>query len=156
MTYEEMGFTLFRDNSRGYRAMYRDGRPVGSGKEIDHALFDDDIEEENRLMGIVDDLFGGDTPLYRAADGLLYKVCSRYEGGVRIWIRAGLLPDRAERLREFRKGKGPLRELEEKTGIKSQNISKFENGDRDIVSASGKVLLKLADALGVTVEELIR
>ena len=84
MTYEEMGFTLFRDNSRGYRAMYRDGRPVGSGKEIDHDFFEDAIEVENRLANVWDDLYSGDTPLYRAADGQLYKVCSRYDGAVVI------------------------------------------------------------------------
>lgn len=156
MKYEEMNFTKIRDNSRGYRAMYDGkGQPVGSGKEVDHDFFEDAIEVENRLANVWDDLYSGDTPLYRAADGQLYKVCRRYDGAVVIWIRAGLLPDRAERLREFRRGKGSLRELEEKTGIPAQNISRWENGVRDIENVSGKVLLRLADALDVTIEELV-
>lgn len=156
MTYDEMNFTKFRDNSYGYRAMFDGYSPVGYGKEVDENVFVDSVNMENAVNDAMDDLYDGDAPLYRAADGLLYKVCTRRCGAIKVWIRAALLPDRAQRFREFREGKGPLRELEEKTGVKAQNISKFENGGRDPAKASGEVLLKLAEALGVTIEEIVR
>lgn len=156
MTYNEMNFTKYRNSSYGYRAMFDGYSPVGYGKEVDESAFFDDISMENAVSDAVDDLYDGDTPLYRAADGLLYKVYAGRGGAIKVWIRAALLPDRAQRFREFRTGKGPLRELEEKTGIKVQNISKFENGGRDPAKASGEVLLKLAEALGVTIEEIVR
>lgn len=156
MTYNEMGFVKIRDNSYGYRAMFDGYTPVGYGKEVNDDDFFDRFSMENAVNDAMDSLYDADTPLYRAADGQLYKVNIERCGAVKIWIRAALLPDRAKRFGEFRTGKGTLRELEEKTGIKAQNINKFETGDRDLANASGKILVKLADALGVNVEELIR
>lgn len=156
MTYNEMGFVKIRDNSYGYRAIFDGYTPVGYGKEVNDDDFFDCFSMENAVNDAMDSLYDADTPLYRAADGQLYKVNIERCGAVKIWIRAALLPDRAKRFGEFRTGKGTLRELEEKTGIKAQNINKFETGDRDLANASGKILVKLADALGVNVEELIR
>ena len=156
MNYEEMGFVKVRGDSYGYRAMFDGYKPVGYGKDVDSGAFFDEIDEENAVNDAADDLYSGDTPLYRAADGQFYKVNIERGGAIKIWIRAALLPDRAQRFQEFRTGKGTLRELEEKTGIKAQNISKLENGGRDPAKASGETLLKLADALGVTMEELVR
>lgn len=156
MTYDEMKFVKFRDNSYGYRAMFDGYTPVGYGKEIDDGAFSDDVDEENTVGDAVDDLHDGDTPLYRAADGQLYKVKVGRGGSIKLWVRAALLPDRAQRFREFRIGKGTLKELGEKTGIKVQNIGKFESGDRDPALASGNLLLRLADALGITIEEIVR
>ncbi len=156
MTYNEMGFVKIRDNSYGYRAMFDGYTPVAYGKEVNDDDFFDRFSMENAVNDAMDSLYDADTPLYRAADGQLYKVNIERCGAVKIWIRAALLPDRAKRFGEFRTGKGTLRELEEKTGIKAQNINKFETGDRDLANASGKVLLKLADALEINAEELIR
>ena len=156
MTYDEMKFVKFRDNSYGYRAMFDGHIPVGYGKEIDGSSFVDIIDEENAVNDVTDDLYDGDTPLYRAADGLLYKVRNGRGGAIKLWIRAALLPERAQRFREFRAGAGSQRELAQKTGIKPQNICALEKGVRDIGKVSGELLFKLADALNVTIEELVK
>lgn len=150
MTYEEMKFQLFRDNSNGYRTMFRDHLPVGYGSEISDDL--GSIEKERAVYSADDELHDRTTPLYKAADGQLYKVVNHY--GVKIWARAELLPDRGERLKEFRSC--TLKDLEAKSGIPAQNISRLENGARDVARVSGEVLLRLADALGVNIEELVR
>lgn len=150
MTYEEMNFRLFRDNSNGYRTMFRDHLPVGYGCEISDDL--GSIEKERAVNSADDELHDRTTPLYKAADGQLYKVVNHY--GVKVWARAELLPDRGERLKEFRSC--TLKDLEAKSGILAQNISRLENGARDVARVSGEVLLQLADALGVSIEELVR
>lgn len=150
MTYKEMNFQPFRDNSNGYRTAFKDHIPVGYGCEISDDL--GSIDKECMINSADDELHDRTTQLYKAADGQLYKVVDRY--GVKVWARAELLPDRGERLKEFRNC--TLKDLEAKSGILAQNISRLENGDRDVAKASGEVLLRLADALGVNIEELVR
>ena len=150
MTYEKMKFQLFRDNSNGYRTMFRDHLPVGYGCEISDDL--GSFDKERMVNSADDELHDRTTPLFKAADGQLYKVV--IHDSVKVWARAEPLPDRGERLKEFRNC--TLKDLEAKSGIPAQNISRLENGARDVAKASGEVLLRLADALGVSIEELVR
>ncbi len=150
MTYEEMNFQLFRDNSNGYRTAFENHLPAGYGCEVSDDL--GSFDKERMVNSADDELHDRTTPLYKAADGQLYKVVNHY--GVRVWARAELLPDRGERLKEFRSC--TLKDLEAKSGIPAQNISRLENGARDVARVSGEVLLRLADALGVNIEELVR
>lgn len=151
-----MNFQFFRDHSYGYRTAFEDHMPMGYGKDVDVSAFASGFDVEKRVNDCDDELHDCTTPLYRAADGLLYKVVVSGSGSIKVWARAALLPDRAERLKEFREAKGTLKDIESASGIPFQNISKFENGGREIVNVSGKLLLRLADALGVTMEELVR
>lgn len=48
------------------------------------------------------------------------------------------------------------KQLAEKSGLKEGMIQKYETGERDIAKGRAESVLKLADALGVPVRELIR
>lgn len=156
MTFNEMGFVKFRDNSCGYRTAFENGLPLGYGEEIKLYAFAGKIDAENRVNEYWDDLHDTTTPLYRAADGQLYKVFVNGSGSVKLWARVKLLTDRAARFKEFRENVCSQRELEDWTGIKRQNICRLESGLRSIGNTTGDVLLRLADALGITVEEMLR
>lgn len=57
----------------------------------------------------------------------------------------------------WRKTKGmTLKKLSEATGMMIKAISRFETGERELKNASAETVLKLAKALGVSVEELIK
>ncbi len=59
-------------------------------------------------------------------------------------------------LKTFRKAAGLTQtELAERVGTSKNQISNYETGFRSLSGASGEVLLKLARALGVTIEQLI-
>ena len=147
MTYEEMKFTQIRDNSAGYQVAFENHLPAGYGSDSPDA-------DERQQNSADDELHDSSTPLCRAADGLIYKVVGNKDTVCRVWARAVVIPDRGERLQRFRDGM-TLESLSEKSGIPFQNISRWERGERDIANASGKLLLKLAKALGVTIEELV-
>lgn len=56
----------------------------------------------------------------------------------------------------WRKTKGmTLKQLSEATGMMIKAISRFETGERELKNASAETVLKLAKALGVSVEELL-
>lgn len=56
----------------------------------------------------------------------------------------------------WRKTKGmTLKQLSEASGIMVKSISRFETGERELKNASAETVLKLAKALGVSVEELL-
>ena len=60
------------------------------------------------------------------------------------------------RLKELRKKAGMTRsQLAEKSGVSPDSIKSYEYGVRDILDASYRNLKKLADVLGVSVEELV-
>ena len=60
----------------------------------------------------------------------------------------------AKRLKECRKNKGwTQQKLAEKTGLSFNTITKIEQGIGD--SPTLKTLLKLADALGVSLDDLV-
>lgn len=59
-------------------------------------------------------------------------------------------------LEYWRKTRGmTLKQLSEATGILIKSISRFETGERELKNASAETVLKLAKALGVSVEELL-
>lgn len=155
MTFEEMKFQLFRENSYGYRVMFKDGLPV-YGCEADINGFASFEEEEKAVSSAEDSLYDGTTPLYKAADGNLYKLLMNGSGSIKVWARARLLDDKAARFKEMRVNCCTQQELASRTGLKVQAISRLETGERPLENATGKVLLKLADGLGVSVEELLR
>lgn len=155
MTYAEMNFRLFRGSSEGYAVIFENHLPAGYGQEANEDAFLNKIEMENALNDTADELHDSTTPLYKAADGLLYKVVGNLDTRCRAWARAELIPDRGERLKAFRGGM-TLEALAVKSGIIAQNISRLEKGGRDIRKASGETLLKLAQALDVTMEELVK
>lgn len=155
MTYAEMNFQLFRESSEGYAVIFDDHLPVGYGQEANEDAFLDKITMENAINDIADELYDSTARLCKATDGLLYKVVGDENNRCRVWARAELISDRGERLKAFRGGM-TLDALATKSGIIAQNISRLENGGRDIRKASGETLLKLAEALGVTMEELVR
>lgn len=60
------------------------------------------------------------------------------------------------KLRELREKAGMTRsQLAEKSGVSPDSIKSYEYGVRDILDASYRNLKKLADVLGVSVEELV-
>ncbi len=60
-------------------------------------------------------------------------------------------------LEYWRKTRGmTLKQLSEASGIMVKSISRFETGERELKNASAETVLKLAKALGVSVEELIK
>ena len=60
----------------------------------------------------------------------------------------------AKRVKEYRKQKGLTQQkLAEKTGLSFNTITKIEQGIGD--SPTLKTLVKLADALGVSIDELV-
>lgn len=156
MTFEEMKFQLFRENSYGYRVMFKDGLPVGYGCEADINGFASFEEKEKAVSRADDSLYDGTTPLYKAADGNLYKLLMNGSGSIKVWTRARLLDDKVARFKEIRVNCCTQQELASRTGLKVQSISRLETGERPLENATGKVLLKLADGLGVSVEELLR
>ncbi len=59
-------------------------------------------------------------------------------------------------LEYWRKTRGmTLKQLSEASGIMVKSISRFETGERELKNASAETVLKLAKALGVSVEELL-
>lgn len=150
MTYEEMGFKQIRDNSAGYQVAFENHLPAGYGSDSPDA-------DERQQNSADDELNDSSTPLCRAADGMLYKVVGNKDTVCRVWARAELVPDRGERLKRFRTAYHYQTQemLADQSGIPKPNISRWENGDRDIANATGSVLLRLAKALGVTIEELV-
>lgn len=148
-SYDSMGFSEIRSHSAGYAVMFKNGSPVGYGMEASDAT--------QRDIDNADDYLGeSDARLCRAADGMMYKVVGDKYTSVKVWARVKLIPDHGKRLADIREYKGTLKYLSEKTGIPAQNISRLETGARDVRKASGETLLKLAEALGVTMEELVR
>lgn len=148
MKYEEMKFTEIREHSAGYKVIFENGIPKNYGEDISHNASERTIE---------DSLFDRDTKLCKGADGKLYKVVGYTGTAVKMWAEVELIPNKGERLKQIREFcAGTLQNAQEKTGIPFQNISRWETGTRDIAKASGEMLLKLAEAFGVTIEELIK
>lgn len=155
MGFEEMNFKRIREESRGYIVIFDDNKPVGYGYEVSPVGFDDEIEEQNYIDDMRDELYSDSSMLCIGADGLTYKVVGDKHTRGKAWARAELIPDRGERLRAFRGGM-TLQALAEKSGFAVQTLSRFEKGGRDIRNASGETLLRLSEALGVAIEELIK
>ncbi len=151
MKYEKMQFTEIRDHSAGYKVVFENGMP----KNIDVDISDN--ASERTIEDFEDSLFDRDTKLCKGADGKLYKVVGYTGTAVKMWAEVELIPNKGERLKQIREFcAGTLQNAQEKTGIPFQNISRWETGTRDIAKASGEMLLKLAEAFGVTIEELIK
>ncbi|MBP0983111.1 MAG: helix-turn-helix transcriptional regulator [Oscillospiraceae bacterium] len=149
-SYDSMGFSEIRSHSAGYAVIFENGSPAGYGMEASDSATQRDIDN-------ADDYFGeSDARLCRAADGMMYKVVGDKYTSVNVWARVELISDHGKRLAHIREYKGTLKYLSEKTGIPAQNISRLETGARDVRKASGETLLKLAEALDVTMEELVR
>lgn len=149
-SYDSMGFSEIRSHSAGYAVMFENGSPVGYGMEASDSATQRDIDNADDYLG------ESDTRLCRAADGMLYKVVGDKYTSVKVWARVELIPDHGKRLADIREYKGTLKYLSEKTGIPAQNISRLETGARDVRKASGETLLRLAEALDVTMEELVK
>lgn len=149
-SYADMGFSKIRSHSAGYAVMFENGSPVGYGMEASDSATQRDIDNADDYLG------ESDVRLCRAADGMMYKVVGDEYTSVKAWARVELIPDHGKRLADIREYKGTLKYLSEKTGIPAQNISRLETGARDVRKASGETLLKLAEALDVTMEELVR
>lgn len=151
MKYEEMKFVEVRGHSAGYQAIFENGYPKGYGIEASINATESMIDNDNDSLG------DRDTKLCKAADGKLYRVVGNEYTAVKCWEEVELIKDRAERIRDFRDFcVGTLQAAQEKSGVLAQNISKFETGARDIAKASGETLKKIAEAYGVTIEELIK
>ncbi len=152
MKYAEMRFVEMRDYSAGYRTIFRNGMPANCGEEAS------DSASEILIENAADEVHDRSTRICRSeADGKLYRVVGNEHTAVKCWEEVELIPDRSERLRDFRDfAVGTLNAAHEITGILVQNISKWETGARDIRKANGETLLKLAEAYGVTIEELIK
>lgn len=149
-SYADMGFSKIRSHSAGYAVMFENGSPVGYGMEASDSATQRDIDNADDYLG------ESDVRLCRAADGMMYKVVGDEYTSVKVWARVELIPDHGKRLADIREYKGTLKYLSEKTGIPAQNISRLETGARDVRKAAGETLLKLAEALDVTMEELVR
>lgn len=151
MTYAEMKFVEVRGHSAGYNIVFENGRYKNFGQEISDNASERLIENAREGLG------DRDTKLCRAADGKLYKVVGNEQTAAKFWTEVELIENRAERIKEFREfSVGTLQSAQEASGVLFQNISKFETGSRDIRKANGETLLKIAEAYGVTIEELIK
>lgn len=116
-----------------------------------YAYFDLCVEDYNYQLSHSDD---PPEPPERFEDYVLYK-------GKKTLFRATELPPDAAystKLEKIRCERGMTqKQLAEKSGIAQQNISMYENNDRtrNIMSAKLNTLMRLAEALGCQVEDLI-
>ena len=92
-----MRFIKIRDNSAGYRTIFRNGMPANCGEEAS------DSASEILIENAADEVHDRSTRICRSeADGKLYRVVGNEYTAVKCWEEVELIPDRSERLRDFR------------------------------------------------------
>lgn len=115
-----------------------------------YAYFDLCVEDYNYQLSHSDN--PPEEPPERLEDCVLYN-------GKKTYFRATELPPCAAystKLETIRHEKNMTQKrLSELSGIKQSNISEFEDGKRNILTARVDTLMRLAEALGCKVEDLI-
>lgn len=120
--------------------------------EIDavYAYFDLCVEDYNYQLSHSDN--PPEEPPERLEDCVLYN-------GKKTYFRATEVPPCAEystKLETIRREKNMTQQqLSKLSGVKQSNISEFEDGKRNILTARVDTLMKFAEALGCQVEDLI-
>ena len=115
-----------------------------------YAYFDLCVEDYNYQLSHSDN--PPEEPPERLEDCVLYN-------GKKTYFRATEVPPCAEystKLETIRREKNMTQQqLSKLSGVKQSNISEFEDGKRNILTARVDTLMKFAEALGCQVEDLI-